>query len=141
MLQKELSNIPTYKLVKLDLQSAASLEEPKLTSLAEAGKKPPIEILPPGMPSLPSSITAKKPPTPTPQGTQQQSKPLLIEASPQPKETPEVPPSEPEAPSETKPEASSEPMPEIPSENKPGGPNESKPAALSESVPVESELF
>ncbi|XP_020525863.1 uncharacterized protein LOC18438955 isoform X2 [Amborella trichopoda] len=141
MLQKELSNIPTYKLVKLDLQSAASLEEPKLTSLAEAGKKPPIEILPPGMPSLPSSITAKKPPTPTPQGTQQQSKPLLIEASPQPKETPEVPPSEPEAPSETKPEASSEPMPEIPSENKPGGPNETKPAALSESVPVESELF
>ncbi|KAL4187528.1 hypothetical protein AMTRI_Chr09g19440 [Amborella trichopoda] len=141
MLQKELSNIPTFKLVKLDLQSAASLEEPKLTSLAEAGKKPPIEILPPGMPSLPSSITAKKPPTPTPQGTQQQSKPLLIEASPQPKETPEVPPSEPEAPSETKPEASSEPMPEIPSENKPGGPNETKPAALSESVPVESELF
>ncbi|ONK69912.1 uncharacterized protein A4U43_C05F28140 [Asparagus officinalis] len=51
MLQKELE--PTSH-AKTDAASAflASLEEPKLTTLAEAGKKPPIEILPPGMASL-----------------------------------------------------------------------------------------
>ncbi|XP_031491252.1 uncharacterized protein LOC116258308 [Nymphaea colorata] len=79
-LQKERENIPSYKSVQSD--SAASvlgaLEEPVLTSLADAGKKPPIEILPPGMPSLPASITSKKPPPQ--QIAQQPSKPLLLEA-------------------------------------------------------------
>ncbi|THU65057.1 hypothetical protein C4D60_Mb01t33120 [Musa balbisiana] len=51
MLQKELDHTPV---VKTDAAAAffASLKEPKFTSLAEAGKKPPIEILPPGMASL-----------------------------------------------------------------------------------------
>lgn len=51
MLQKELDRTPT---VKTDAAAAflASLEDPKLTSLGEAEKKPPIEILPPGMPPL-----------------------------------------------------------------------------------------
>ncbi|MCL7038604.1 hypothetical protein MKW94_029574, partial [Papaver nudicaule] len=63
MLQKELEHIPT---TKTDAAAAflASLEEPKLTSLAEAGKKPPIEILPPGMASLTAApITIPKKPT------------------------------------------------------------------------------
>ncbi|VAH62153.1 unnamed protein product [Triticum turgidum subsp. durum] len=51
MLQKELDHMPT---VKTDAAAAflASLEDPKLTSLGETEKKPPIEILPPGMPPL-----------------------------------------------------------------------------------------
>ncbi|XP_039813284.1 uncharacterized protein LOC120676127 isoform X2 [Panicum virgatum] len=51
MLQKELDHTPT---VKTDAAAAflASLEDPKLTSLGETEKKPPIEILPPGMPPL-----------------------------------------------------------------------------------------
>ncbi|KAJ6850889.1 uncharacterized protein M6B38_262105 [Iris pallida] len=59
-LQKELEPRAS---VKTDAASSflASLEEPKLTSLAEAGKKPPIEILPPGMASLTAPpITIKK---------------------------------------------------------------------------------
>jgi hypothetical protein len=51
VLQKELDHTPT---VKTDAAAAflASLEDPKLTSLGETEKKPPIEILPPGMPPL-----------------------------------------------------------------------------------------
>uniref|UniRef100_A0A0A9ESR4 Uncharacterized protein n=1 Tax=Arundo donax TaxID=35708 RepID=A0A0A9ESR4_ARUDO len=51
MLQKEMDRTPT---VKTDAAAAflASLEDPKLTSLGETEKKPPIEILPPGMPPL-----------------------------------------------------------------------------------------
>ncbi|OVA10910.1 WD40 repeat [Macleaya cordata] len=88
MLQKELEHIPT---TKTDAAAAflASLEEPKLTSLAEAGKKPPIEILPPGMASLSAApITIQKKPTPAAtsatQGSSQQqpSKPLLLEGAP-----------------------------------------------------------
>lgn len=60
----------------------ASLEEPKLTSLSEAGKKPPIEILPPGMSALSASITVKKKPAPVMQTSQPQSKPLALEAPP-----------------------------------------------------------
>ncbi|XP_010913344.1 uncharacterized protein [Elaeis guineensis] len=63
MLQKELEHTPS---VKTDAAAAflASLEDTKLTSLGEAGKKPPIEILPPGMASLSAPpITIKKPPT------------------------------------------------------------------------------
>ncbi|KAL5989921.1 hypothetical protein ACLOJK_010816 [Asimina triloba] len=82
-LQKELEHTPS---VKTDATAAflASLEEPKLTSLAEAGKKPPIEILPPGMPSLSAPpITIQKKPNPAAQSSQQQpGKPLLLEAAP-----------------------------------------------------------
>ncbi|KAJ6381278.1 hypothetical protein OIU77_030039 [Salix suchowensis] len=79
MLQKEVDHAPSKK---IDAASAflASLEEPKLTSLAEAGKKPPIEILPPGMPSLSALITTQKKPTLGIQSSQQ--KPLQLEAPP-----------------------------------------------------------
>ncbi|KAI3996980.1 hypothetical protein MKX01_021256 [Papaver californicum] len=90
MLQKELEHIPT---TKTDAAAAflASLEEPKLSSLAEAGKKPPIEILPPGMVSLSAApITIQKKPTAAAfaataaaasqaASLQQPSKPLLLE--------------------------------------------------------------
>ncbi|KAJ4981662.1 hypothetical protein NE237_032499 [Protea cynaroides] len=82
MLQKDLEHAPT---MKTDAAAAflASLEEPKLTSLAEAGKKPPIEILPPGMVSLTAAIPIQKKPGPGIQGSQQQpSKPLLLELPP-----------------------------------------------------------
>ncbi|RWW16888.1 hypothetical protein GW17_00019206 [Ensete ventricosum] len=109
MLQKELEHTPS---VKTDAAAAflASLEDPKFTSLAEAGKKPPIEILPPGMASLsapPITInkkplalaatsqgpsTAHQSPEPTPiqkdsatsQNTlnSQTDKPLMLEAPP-----------------------------------------------------------
>ncbi|XP_038981274.1 LOW QUALITY PROTEIN: uncharacterized protein LOC103713325 [Phoenix dactylifera] len=107
MLQKELEHTPS---VKTDAAAAflASLEDTKLTSLGEAGKKPPIEILPPGMASLSAPpITIKKLPTsatqtPTPtsgqstapaaaesnstatQGSSQAEpdKPLMLEAPP-----------------------------------------------------------
>lgn len=79
MLQKEVDHAPSQK---IDAASAflASLEEPKLTSLAEAGKKPPIEILPPGMPSLSALITTQKKLTPGIQSSQQ--KPLQLEGLP-----------------------------------------------------------
>lgn len=95
MLQKELEHTPT---VKTDAAAAflASLEDPKLTSLGEAPKKPPIEILPPGMASLsaPPITTIKKPTGASATGaaaasagaqntTQQQpAKPLMLEAPP-----------------------------------------------------------
>jgi hypothetical protein len=62
MLQRELEHNPS---VKTDAAAAflASLEDPKLTTLGEAVKKPPIEILPPGMASLSAPpITIKKKP-------------------------------------------------------------------------------
>ncbi|XP_038688896.1 uncharacterized protein LOC119988064 isoform X2 [Tripterygium wilfordii] len=81
MLQKEVEHT---LLTKTDAAAAfmASLEEPKLTSLAEAGRKPPIEILPPGMPSLSAStITVQKKPISIVQTQQQQAgKPLQLEA-------------------------------------------------------------
>ncbi|XP_043711083.1 uncharacterized protein LOC122659984 [Telopea speciosissima] len=82
MLQKELEHTPS---MKTDAASAflASLEEPKLTSMAEAGKKPPIEILPPGMVSLAAAMPVLKKPTPEMQGSYQQpGKQLLLEPPP-----------------------------------------------------------
>lgn len=82
MLQKEVEHTSS---AKTDAAAAflASLEEPKLTSLVEAGKKPPIEIIPPGMPTLSSTISVQKKPIPATQNTQQPpSKPLAIEAPP-----------------------------------------------------------
>ncbi|KAL4303237.1 hypothetical protein GQ457_10G005870 [Hibiscus cannabinus] len=89
VLQKEVEHTPSEK---TDATAAflASLEEPKLTILSEAGKKPPIEILPPGMSALSASITIKKKPAQGTQASQQQSKPLALEAPPPsgPAETP-----------------------------------------------------
>ncbi|XP_068665069.1 uncharacterized protein [Aristolochia californica] len=82
MLQKELEHTPT---TKTDATAAflASLEAPMLTSLAEAGKKPPIEILPPGMPSLAATMAIQKKPPPALQGSPQQPNvPLQLEAPP-----------------------------------------------------------
>ncbi|KAJ6828486.1 uncharacterized protein M6B38_362005 [Iris pallida] len=108
MLQKELE--PTTS-VKTDAASAflASLEEPKLTSLAEAGKKPPIEILPPGMASLTAPPITIKKTTPAPAAQSlpqpQPGQPLMLEAAPPPAaEQPPITPTEqppPAAASET----------------------------------------
>lgn len=84
LLQKELEHKRT---VKTDAAAAflASLEDPKLTTLGEAPKKPPIEILPPGMPSLSAPpLGIKKPgsgPTPLSLNQSQPTKPpLMLEA-------------------------------------------------------------
>ncbi|XP_062081320.1 uncharacterized protein LOC133786118 [Humulus lupulus] len=92
ILQKEVDHTPS---TKMDAAASflASLEDPKLTSLAEAGKKPPIEILPPGMPTLTGPISLGKKPAPATQNTEQQPKQLLLEgattaATPSPISTP-----------------------------------------------------
>ncbi|PWA64584.1 transducin/WD40 repeat-like superfamily protein [Artemisia annua] len=82
-LQKEIEHGPS---TKTDAASAflASLEEPKLTSLADAAKKPPIEILPPGMPSIDAPLPGiqKKTMPAVPGSLQQPAKPLQIEGPP-----------------------------------------------------------
>ncbi|KAI3448402.1 hypothetical protein Pfo_005067 [Paulownia fortunei] len=82
-LQKEMEHTPS---TKMDAAAAflASLEESKITSLQDAAKKPPIEILPPGMASLygPNPVqSGKKPASALPSSQQQASKPLLLEGS------------------------------------------------------------
>ncbi|KAL0348165.1 UNVERIFIED_CONTAM: TSET complex member tstF [Sesamum angustifolium] len=82
-LQKELEHTPA---TKMDAAAAflASLEESKITSLQDAAKKPPIEILPPGMASLygpnPGQLGPKKP-VPALPNLQQPGQPLLLEGS------------------------------------------------------------
>lgn len=80
ILQKDVEHTPS---TKTDAAAAflASLEEPKLSSLGEAGKKPPIEILPPGMTSLSVSISVQKKTVPANQSSQP-DKQLLLEAPP-----------------------------------------------------------
>ncbi|KAG6418079.1 hypothetical protein SASPL_120278 [Salvia splendens] len=81
-LQKELEHAPS---AKMDAAAAflASLEESKITTLQDAAKKPPIEILPPGMATLYGPNPGqKKPSLALPSSQQQQpTKPLLLEAS------------------------------------------------------------
>lgn len=82
MLQKEVEHTPS---AQTDAAAAflASLEEPKLTSLGEAGKKPLIEILPPGMASLSVSTSLQKKPAPANHSSQlQPGKQMLLEAPP-----------------------------------------------------------
>lgn len=82
ILQKEVEHAPT---AKTDATAAflSSLEEPKLTSLSDAAKKPAIEIFPPGMSALSASITIQKKPALAGQNLlNQPSKPLAIEAAP-----------------------------------------------------------
>ncbi|KAL1802179.1 hypothetical protein ACET3Z_030826 [Daucus carota] len=81
VLQKEMEHGPS---TKTDAAAAflASLEEPKLTSLADAAKKLPIEILPPGMASLYAPNPGQKKSTGAIQGSlQAANKPLLLEGS------------------------------------------------------------
>ncbi|XP_059652174.1 uncharacterized protein LOC132299510 [Cornus florida] len=150
MLQKEMDHTPT----KIDAATAflASLEEPKLTSLADAGKKPPIEILPPGMASLYGPIPIVKKPATATQGAQQQAgKPLLLEApatatqastqpssessAPPPSESSAPPPSESDAPP---PSESSAPPPSESSAPPPSEPSGSPPTESTAPVPSES---
>lgn len=94
-LQKEVEQAPSSK---TDAASAflASLEDPKLTSLSDASKKPPIEILPPGMSSIFASITAPKKPLLTQKTSQQEpTKPLAIEEAAKPLAIEAPPTSEP----------------------------------------------
>ncbi|KAL6545662.1 hypothetical protein OROGR_009536 [Orobanche gracilis] len=88
-LQKEMEHTPS---TKMDAASAflASLEESKIASLQDSAKKPPIEILPPGMASLygpnpGQSGLKKKGPAALQSSQQQLGKPLLLEG---PKITP-----------------------------------------------------
>ncbi|XP_058191748.1 uncharacterized protein LOC131308759 isoform X2 [Rhododendron vialii] len=144
MLQKEKEHGPS---TKTDAASAflASLEEPKLTSLADAAKKPPIEILPPGMASLYGPIPGqKKPPGPaTPALLQQPGKPMLLEAAPSAGPSATTPPPESGVPSSS--ESSAPPPPSdssasLPSESNASVPSESgAPASSEPNAPVSSE--
>lgn len=88
-LQKEVDHIPA---TKMDAAAAflAALEESKLTSLHDSSKKPPIEILPPGMASLyghnPGHSGAKKPALALQSSQQKVGNQLLLEG---PTETPQ----------------------------------------------------
>ncbi|CAK9309854.1 unnamed protein product [Citrullus colocynthis] len=151
MLQKEMEHTSSEK---TDATAAffASLEEPKLTSLADAGKKPPIEILPPGMPTLSSSILGPKKPTPGAQGAlQQPAKQLLLEAPPaNPQPMPDGTPTQSEpseqtsdsnAPTST---TATDTSPTTPAENVPTTSNGSEPSdiqlASSTTTPVETQI-
>ncbi|CAA7023284.1 unnamed protein product [Microthlaspi erraticum] len=109
-LQKEVEQAPSSK---TDAASAflASLEDPKLTSLSDASKKPPIEILPPGMSSIFASITAapKKPLLTQKTPQQEPGKPLAIEEAAKPLAI-EAPPSSEPTQTESAPETT--PVPE-----------------------------
>ncbi|XP_057500267.1 uncharacterized protein LOC130784415 [Actinidia eriantha] len=147
MLQKEKEHGPS---TKPDAAAAflASLEGPKLTSLADAAKKPPIEILPPGMASLYGPIPGQKKPGPIIPGVPQQpGKPMLLEAPPAAappattapplSESSAPPPSDPNAPP---PSESSAPPPSesgapTPTESNASVPAELGPPASSEANP------
>jgi len=149
MLQKEREHGPS---TKTDAASAflASLEEPKLTSLADAAKKPPIEILPPGMASLYGPIPGqKKPPGPaTPALLQQPGKPMLLEAAPS-AAPPATDPPQPESGAPSSSESGAPPPPSdssvaLPSETDASVPSESgapvgAPASSEPNAPVSSD--
>lgn len=110
----------------------ASLEESKITSLQDAAKKPPIEILPPGMASLygpnPGQSAQKKPGLALPSNQQQPGKQLLLEGSST--ATPQTVPTSSEPAAQPSTESSAP-------ENSAGAPPESA-TAVSESGPTES---
>ncbi|PNY16065.1 WD40 domain-containing protein, partial [Trifolium pratense] len=111
MLQREVEPTPSQK---TDATAAflASLEEPKLTSLAEAGKKPPIEILPPGMMSLNAPISIQKKPASAAQNSQPQpGKPLALEAPPTTTAAPDSSTQQPESTPASAPAPVSDPPP------------------------------
>ncbi|KAL6964537.1 hypothetical protein U1Q18_035589 [Sarracenia purpurea var. burkii] len=152
MLQKEKEQSLS---TKMDSAAAflASLEDPKLTSLADTAKKPPIEILPPGMPSLYGPIPGQKKPSPPTLGLQQPGKPMLLEApgaappaattppnpessAPLPLESSAPPPSELSTPP---PSESSAPPPSESSAPPPSESNTSVPSELESSAPIPTE--
>ena len=147
MLQKEKEHGPS---TKPDAEAAflASLEGPKLTSLADAAKKPPIEILPPGMASLYGPIPGQKKPGPITSGVPQQpGKPMLLEAPPAAappattapplSESSALPPLDPNAPppSESSGPPPSESSAPTPTDSNASVPAESGPPASSEANP------
>uniref|UniRef100_A0A1J3J8E6 Uncharacterized protein n=1 Tax=Noccaea caerulescens TaxID=107243 RepID=A0A1J3J8E6_NOCCA len=150
-LQKEVEQAPSSK---TDAASAflASLEDPKLTSLSDASKKPPIEILPPGMSSIFASITAPKKPLLTQKTSQQEpTKPLAIEEAAKPLAIEAPPTSEPPPQTESAPEntpAADSAVPETAAVSESATPeteavDESaapETAAVSESTPVDGQV-
>uniref|UniRef100_A0A1J3GKT1 Uncharacterized protein n=1 Tax=Noccaea caerulescens TaxID=107243 RepID=A0A1J3GKT1_NOCCA len=150
-LQKEVEQAPSSK---TDAASAflASLEDPKLTSLSDASKKPPIEILPPGMSSIFASITAPKKPLLTQKTSQQEpTKPLVIEEAAKPLAIEAPPTSEPPPQTESAPEntpAAESAVPETAAVSESATPeteavDESaapETAAVSESTPVDGQV-
>lgn len=135
-LQKEMEHGPS---TKTDAASAflASLEEPKLTSLADAAKKPPIEILPPGMPSIDAPLPGiQKKPAPAPAPA---AKPLQIgppSAQQPPSEPVATPPAADSAATPTPESESGVPPPEPESESVSGVPPAEPESAV---PPLESE--
>ncbi|XP_010541523.1 PREDICTED: uncharacterized protein LOC104814960 [Tarenaya hassleriana] len=132
-LQKEVEQAPSSK---TDAASAflASLEDPKLTSLSDASRKPPIEILPPGMSSIFASISTQKKPPPIQKTSQQEpTKPLQIEAPPS-SEAPQAAPVESAAPEPVPPAA---PAPEAAAETEPASETEPEPPVEKEEVSSE----
>ncbi|CAN7024243.1 unnamed protein product [Brassica oleracea var. botrytis] len=125
-LQKEVEQVSS---TKTDAASAflASLEDPKLTSLSDASKKPPIEILPPGMSSIFASISAPKKPLPTMKTPQPEpTKPLAIEEPAKPLAIEAPPPSSEETPqAESAPETATDSesaAPETAADSEPAAP-------------------
>ncbi|CAN6854187.1 unnamed protein product [Brassica oleracea] len=138
-LQKEVEQVSS---TKTDAASAflASLEDPKLTSLSDASKKPPIEILPPGMSSIFASISAPKKPLPTMKTPQPEpTKPLAIEEPAKPLAIEAPPPSSEETPqAESAPETATDSesaAPETAADSEPAAPET---AAAAESAAPET---
>ncbi|CAN6862447.1 unnamed protein product [Brassica oleracea] len=138
-LQKEVEQVSS---TKTDAASAflASLEDPKLTSLSDASKKPPIEILPPGMSSIFASISAPKKHLPTMKTPQPEpTKPLAIEEPAKPLAIEAPPPSSEETPqAESAPETATDSesaAPETAADSEPAAPET---AAAAESAAPET---
>ncbi|GAB2248105.1 hypothetical protein Droror1_Dr00007987 [Drosera rotundifolia] len=81
MLQKEIEHTRT---TTTDATAAflASLEDPKLPSLGDMAKKPPIEILPPGVSSVSQLMSIQKKAISTAKASQQETGKLLLGAAP-----------------------------------------------------------
>ncbi|GMH01420.1 hypothetical protein Nepgr_003259 [Nepenthes gracilis] len=81
MLQREIEHA---RMTTTDATAAflESLEDSKLPSLGEVGKKPPIEILPPGMVSLSQIVTMQKKTALATKGSHQEPEKLLLGAPP-----------------------------------------------------------
>ncbi|KAL8545236.1 hypothetical protein ACS0TY_005430 [Phlomoides rotata] len=128
-LQKEMEHTPTTKMDAADA-FLASLQQSTISSLQDSAKKPPIEILPPGMASLygpnPGQSTSKKPlhtshhpiakqlllegPAPTPQNASTPSEPSepVNPPAPEPADAADNPPTSEPASTDSKPEAQSQ---------------------------------
>ncbi|KAL2513781.1 Transducin/WD40 repeat-like superfamily protein [Forsythia ovata] len=134
ILQKEMEHTPS---TKMDAAAAflASLEESNLTSLQDAAKKPPIEILPPGMASLygpnPGQSNQKKPGSAMQSLQQQPGKQLLLEGSTTAQPNASTPPEPGAAPTTESdaPQNSESGAPATPESGAPAAPESVAPAA------------